>query len=130
MTAFWAVFGLIAYGCFGGLQYQLRNWGVKSEPFVEDLPLLGDLDLAMLLTLGVLAAAAYVVHSLLNRPKAADLLIETETELRKVTWPTGSETWSGTIAVVVTVTVMLLYLYFTDYLLAYVMPRLMGQGTA
>lgn len=130
MTAFWALFALLGYGCFSGLVHQIRRWGGGrvTEPFVQDLPLLGDLDLAMTINLIVLAIGGVVIHRVLNKPKTADLLIDTETELRKVTWPSGHETWSGAIAVVVTVGVLVLYLSFSDYVLGFVLSRFMGGG--
>ena len=70
----------------------------------------------------------FVLHRLLNRPKAADMMIETEAELRKVTWPSATDTWTGTLAVVVTVVVMLFYLFAADLFLSFIMPRAMGSS--
>ncbi len=128
MTAFWALFLLCAYGCLGGLVYQIRDWfgDSVSTVLVAQLPLLGDLDVAMLITLAVLATAGLVLHSYASRPRVADLLIETETEMRKVTWPTWPETWTGTVAVAVTVVCLLCYLWGCDVVLTYVLTGLMG----
>ena len=130
MSAFWVLFGLVAYGCFSGLVHRLRIWFGESvqKPYVENLPLIGDVDLAMIITIVVLAVCGVAIHLVLNRPKSADLLIDTEAELRKVTWPTGSETWNGTVAVVITVAVMLFYLAFADFLLAELLTPIMTVG--
>ena len=58
--------------------------------------------------------------------QVSGLLIETEGELRKVTWPSTAETWSGTIAVIITVVLMLCFLYASDLVLSGLLSRLMG----
>ncbi len=132
MSAFWALFALVGYGCFSGLVFQIRRWGGDSvtESYVDNLPLLGNLDLAMILTLGFLAVCGFILYTLLNKPKAADLLIETEAELKKVTWPSAGDTWKGTIAVIITVGVMLAYLFVADAVLLSVLTKFMqaAQG--
>ena len=80
------------------------------------------------LSIAVVFAIAIVLNRLLNRPWLADLLIDTESELRKVTWPTPGDTWKGTLAVVVTVTFMLVYLTGADIVIQFVMSRVMGGG--
>jgi len=52
------------------------------------------------------AAALFGLHWVLNKPRTVDLLIETETEMRKVSWPTLPEVWNATL-VVCLVTVVL-----------------------
>ena len=128
MFSFWTLFLLLAYGCLGGLVITLRTWIGETEVWIESLPLLGNVDLPRVIGLASLAIGGFVLYRLLNRPKAADMLIETEAELRKVTWPAASDTWTGTLAVVVTVIVMLLYLFAADLFLSYIMPRAMGRG--
>ncbi len=131
MSAFWGLFLLLAYGCFTGLVFTLRGWfsGLGStftDAWVDKLPLIGSIDMAMGVTLLFLAIGGLAISRFLNRPKSADLLIETEGELRKVTWPSTSETWSGTIAVIVTVIIMLCFLYASDLFLSGLLSRLMG----
>lgn len=128
MFAFWCLALLLMYGCLGGLVVFLRKVIGESEVWIEAMPLLGDVDVAKVIALVVLVVGGFVTHRLLNRPKAADMLIETEAELRRVTWPRFSETWVGTVAVLVTVMVMLFYLFGVDLVLAYVMPRAMGKS--
>jgi len=60
----------------------------------------------------VLAAAVLV---LLNWPRFADFLIETETEMKKVDWPARRSVVVSSVVVVVTVVVMSLFLYAVDY---------------
>lgn len=130
MAAFWALFLLIAWGCLrpDGLVRVLRGWVGEGDAWIDPFPLLGKLDLAMAIALGVVALFALVLHRLLNRPKSADMLIETESELRKVTWPTPADTWQGTIAVVFTVAFMLVYLTGADIVIRYVMVQVLGSA--
>ncbi|MEM7202786.1 MAG: preprotein translocase subunit SecE [Planctomycetota bacterium] len=136
MAAFWGLFFLLAYGCVrrDGLVQVLRSWiGSLGGPelnraWIDPFPLLGRLDLATMSALGVLGLGGFLIYRWLSRPKVADMLIDTETELRKVTWPTFSDTWQGTLAVVVTVTFLLLYLTGADLAITFVMQKVMGAG--
>jgi preprotein translocase SecE subunit len=127
MTAFWALIGLFAYGCLGGLAPTLASY--FGRPWVSPFPLIGHLGWDTVIALGVLLAIGFVIHRLLNRPKIADLLIDTETELRKVTWPTLSETWVGTMAVAIAVLVMLVFVSASDYVLTFIVQRIFGLGS-
>jgi preprotein translocase SecE subunit len=129
MTAFWTLFALMAYGLLEGFRLTLRGWFGNSslnEPWVAQFPILGKLDLATFIAVVLLAVSGVVIHRLLNKPKTADLLIETESELKKVTWPSLTETWNGSIAVIVTVIALMLYLTVTDMALVFVLMRAMG----
>jgi preprotein translocase SecE subunit len=129
MFAFWALVLLVAYGCFhgGGLSEQLKRWlDTSNATYIESFPLLGTLDLAAVIALGVLTVIAVVIHRLLNRPKIADTLIDTEGELQKVTWPSWGEAVQGTLAVTVMVLILFAFLTVVDISLAQVMLMLMG----
>ena len=67
-----------------------------------------------------------LIHTILNRPRVADALIETEAELVKVTWPTWSEAWQGTVAVTTMVVVLFVFLTVVDLSLIKAMMMLMG----
>jgi preprotein translocase SecE subunit len=129
MIAFWAIVLLIAYGCFhgGGLVNMLDHYlGASNPVFIDPFPLVGTLKLSTCLALGVLVVFALIVHSVLNRPKVADALIDTEGEMQKVTWPTWGEAWQGTMAVTVMVVVLFAFLTVTDLLLGQAMQLLIG----
>jgi preprotein translocase SecE subunit len=129
MAAFWALLSLAAYGCFhgGGLSDLLENWlGASNQVFVDPFPILKTLKTSTLLALGALAAIAFSIHSILNRPRVADALIETEAELMKVTWPTWGEAWQGTLAVTAMVVILFAFLTVADLGLIKVMLMLMG----
>ena len=124
MAAFWALFLLVGYGCLGGLVYTVDGI-IGTKPWMDQFPILGQFGWAQVVSLTVLATAGLLIYRFLERPKVADLLIDTEGELRKVTWPNASETWTGTAAVAVTVVVMLVFLFLADAMLAAVMERLL-----
>jgi len=127
MAAFWALFALTAYGCLGGFVYVVDGW-FGQKPWITQFPLLGKFGIGEALALLLLAVAGFAIYRWLNKPKVADLLIETEEELRKVTWPTAKETWAGTIAVAVTVIVLLAFLFTTDLILTMGIQRLLGAN--
>ena len=132
MFAFWALVLLAAYGCFhgGGLSDQLDRWiGDANTTLVDPFPILKTLKTSTLIALGVLTVAALLVYRILNRPRIADTLIETEGELQKVTWPTWAEAWQGTMAVTVMVLILFVFLTVVDYSLSQVMLMLMGGST-
>ncbi|MCC6669726.1 MAG: preprotein translocase subunit SecE [Planctomycetes bacterium] len=97
-----------------------------ARAWIDPFPLIQRFGPAQLVALTVLAAGGWAIHRALNRPRVADLLIETEGELRKVTWPSSHETISGTVAVAVTVVVMFVFLIVADLLLTYVLHKAMG----
>ena len=130
MIAFWALTLLFAYGCLGGLRIKLGQWiGTSDTVIVEQFPLLGTLKVSTMVAIGVLLVVVFIVWRFVNRPRIADSLVDTETEMRKVTWPTLSDTWAGTIAVVVVVLVLLAFLSAADYaLVSIVKAAIVGGG--
>lgn len=129
MFAFWALLLLFAYGCFhgGGLAELLGRWmGDADQPLIDPFPILKTLKTSTLIALGVLAVIGFTAHRILNRPRVADTLIDTEGELRKVTWPTWGEALQGTLAVTVMVAILFVFLTLVDAGLVKVMLRLMG----
>ena len=145
MFAFWSLFGLLAYGCLGELPIFLRRMfapeptgDINAEPttswlttaWVEDLPLIGTLDVPMVLAVAVLAAVGFFLVRILRMPRFVDLLIDTEEEMKKVAWPSQSDTINGTVAVVITVVVMLVFLTFADAALSWFLNSLLSRGVA
>lgn len=133
MLAFWAVTLLMAYGIFhaGGLVSLLDRWMADSNPtLIDPFPLVGKLKLSTVVGAGLLAAICFLLHGLLNRPQLADLLIDTETEMHKVTWPAWNEVVQGTLAVTGMVLVLFLFLTGVDLLLTQIMMLLMPGGNS
>jgi preprotein translocase SecE subunit len=129
MFAFWALLLLIAYGCFhgGGFAGLLGSWmGDSDRVLIDPFPILKTMKLSTLIALGVLVVAGFLIHRILNRPRLADTLIDTETELRKVTWPSWGEALHGTLAVTFMVLILGVFLTLVDLGLVALMQRLMG----
>ena len=59
-----------------------------------------------------------------------DLLVDTESEMKKVSWPSRQEAWSSSIVVVVTVLVMMGLLFFYDFVLNQVLKLVFYSGGA
>ena len=132
LVAFVGLVMLVGYGCFhgGGLVTTLDGWlGDGNTTYVDPIPLLGSLKTSTVIALGVAGFSAFVIHRILNRPRVADSLIETEEEMHKVTWPTWPETWNGTMAVVGMVLVLFVFLTVVDVVLLEVLGRLWGGGS-
>ncbi|MFY9343732.1 MAG: preprotein translocase subunit SecE [Planctomycetota bacterium] len=131
MVAFWASMLLVAYGCFhgGGLVDLLDRWlGDSNHTWVETFPILKSLKTSTLIAIGVVVVAGLLVHHVLNRPRIADTLIDTESELTKVTWPSWGEAWQGTLAVTTMVVILFVFLTLVDASLIKVMLMLMGSA--
>jgi preprotein translocase SecE subunit len=133
MFAFWALFLLVAFGCFhgGGLSDLVAAWiGDSDQTYVDPFPILGTLKTSTCIALGAWLVIGFCISRILNRKRIANALIDTEAEMKKVTWPTWTETWHGTIAVAAMVVVMFIYLFVVDLGLARAMMLLLGGGQA
>ncbi|MBZ0153857.1 MAG: preprotein translocase subunit SecE [Planctomycetes bacterium] len=131
MFAFWALLAFVAYGCFkgDGLADRIASWmGDADRTFIDPFPILKTLKASTCIAIGVLAATAFVIMSVLNRPRIANVLTEAEVELTKVTWPSWAEAWQGTIAVVVMVLVLFVFLTICDWLLVRAWLLLVAGG--
>jgi hypothetical protein len=110
MASFWGLFLLIGYGLLGGFIHVLNGWlaywDVNTTKWTT-IPILGDFGIGATIALGLQLLVGFLIYRFVNRPRVADMLIETENELRKVVWPSWADTWAGTMAVVVTVAVLL-----------------------
>jgi len=129
MFAFWACLLLVAYGCFheAGLADTLKGWmGDSDTELVASFPLVKTLRVSTCIAAGFLAVMGFVIHAILNRPRVADVLIETENEMVKVTWPTWQEAWQGSVAVAVMVLVLFVFLTLTDLGLVALLQSLLG----
>ncbi|MCA8951868.1 MAG: preprotein translocase subunit SecE [Planctomycetes bacterium] len=126
MTAFWVVALLLGYGCFrgGGLADVVGGWLSEDRVLIDNFPLVSQLRVSTLIAAGVLVAALFVTARILNGPKIADLLIDTESEMHKVTWPNWGEVAQGTMAVTAMVLVLFFFLTGVDLLFARVMTML------
>jgi preprotein translocase SecE subunit len=86
----------------GALRIPGLNWRLDWR-FLLEAPLL----------IAILAWGVY----LYNKPKVVDFLIDTEHELKnRVTWPSKKEEINASIVVVVTVLIMMVFIFGADQL--------------
>lgn len=120
MIAFWSVALLLGFGFFrgGGLVDMMGRWmGESDATIIESFPLLNALNVSSLVVIAIYAVALIAMTRIFNQPRLADLLIDTETEMQKVTWPGWSEVVQGTMAVTGMVAVLFVFLTAIDLLL-------------
>lgn len=67
---------------------------------------------------------AFVLWAVSNKPKVAEFLIETEGELKKVSWPARKEWISSSMAVMVVVALFVAYLFAVDTGLTFLFTKL------
>jgi preprotein translocase SecE subunit len=75
---------------------------------------------ALILALLVGGGLVWGTWALLNRPKSAEMLIETESEMRKCTWPSWEETWKSSVVVLLVVVFFTVVLAAVDVALNFV----------
>jgi preprotein translocase SecE subunit len=127
MTAYWSGTIFLFYGCVS----LFRELTGRFEQLAQavggmEIPVLGmDLTPSLLITAVVFLGGSYLFYRWVERPKQADLLIETESEMRKVTWPSLSDTMSGSITVILTVLVLMAILALFDMALGNVATKLL-----
>jgi preprotein translocase SecE subunit len=135
LVTFWVLGLVIFYGCYSFyFEVLLKYWkGALGTPLIagmKKVPILGiDLNAAMLITLAMLVVSLWLLYRWGQKPKVADLLIETESEMRKVTWPSMPEAVNSSIVVIVTVLFLMAFLAGADWFLGQVASQvLIGRG--
>lgn len=133
MATFWSLAVLLAYGCVR-MHSELSSFspdGLASPIGGIEIPLVGlALSPALLMAIGAFAVGMFFLHRTLEKPKNADLLIETESELRKVTWPTIDETIDGSIVVMVVVLFLMAFMAGADFVLGEIFTRIITGRSA
>jgi preprotein translocase SecE subunit len=118
MAAFWAVVFFLGFGC-RFLHDILIQWPSMRQALGGiRIPVVGvDLTPAFLVSMLIFGVGVLLVHRWQQRPKVADLLIDTEAELLKVSWPKGSEVWNASIVVIISVVLLGGFLALADVFL-------------
>ena len=134
--AYWCGVALALWGA-RDLWIWLQGFGPLQRPILGNrvggfdlshLPLGGPpLSLSIVIAVVVAAAGWIWVSWFLNRPWLADLLIETEGEMKKVSWPARDEAVAATKVVSATVVAFTLVLLVFDVVLTEVMNLLTGM---
>ena len=117
---------LLAWGCYSLFKaIYLPGWPRHSFFEVPGVGL--DITPALLIAVAVFAASAFAVFLIMNRPTTSDLLIDTEQEMRKVSWPTRQEAWNSSVIVIVTVAVFTVLLFVFDVILNKLLTLVFGS---
>ena len=125
LMALVACFGLIAWGGHS-LWVQLQGSASLSKPLLV-VPRVGIvISWALIIALGVALLGCAAVTWVMNRPRTVDLLVDTEAEMKRVSWPSRQEAWNSSIIVVITVLVMMALLFFYDFILTRIMNFVFG----
>jgi len=66
----------------------------------------------------MLAVIALLAVKYLNQQRAADFLIATESEMKKVSWSSKAEVLGSTMVVIVTVIILAAFIFLVDYLVS------------
>lgn len=128
-AAFWSLAG---FAFLAGRRFFL--WSQRWEFMEKDLlgteiPVLAfPLTPGFIASLAIFLAISFGAYRLLNAPKAADLLIDTELEMKKVTWPSFDETRTASFVVIGCVVVMVAFLTASDWSLERLFFRLIYGG--
>jgi preprotein translocase SecE subunit len=134
MTTFWSLAVLLAYGCIRMRSELTGQFPDSLGAAISDglvLPLVNlPLSPALIASVLSLVAGLFLLNRALERPKNADLLIETESELRKVTWPTVDETVDGSVVVIVVVLFLMGFMAAADFVLGNLFARIITGGGA
>ena len=72
------------------------------------------------------AACAAGIFLLLNNPKVVDFLLETEGELKKVSWSTPQQIFGNTVVVIVSVIVLAFFILVSDKVISEVIRMILG----
>ena len=73
---------------------------------------------------GLFLAAMVAFHLYISRPRATEFLIETQGEMKRVSWPTRREWVGSTLVVLVLVAVLSIFLYAADHFLSLLLQKL------
>ena len=120
LAAFWGLSALLLYG---GMALH-RELGARFPSTTRALggiriPLLGwDLSPVFLAAAALVCGGAWGLFRWLQSPRTADALIDTEGELKKVTWPAGQEVVSSSVVVIASVLILMGFLAGADMVLA------------
>lgn len=129
MLTRWVAFGLLALLVVFGCNSLYHFVAGRSDWWAMRLFTLPVVDIGVtrghLITTGIAAVFCFLIYVLaVNQPKAAEFLIETEGELKKVNWPPRHEFLGSSFIVLLSVVFISLYLMVVDLVLTYTVNQL------
>ena len=133
MAAFWTLAALLFYGSTSLNDALSGYWPGLAAPLLAGMPTLPVLSIgltpAFFVALLVFVGGMFLLYRWLEQPKSAELLIETEHELRKVTWPTLPEVVNSSLIVIFCVLFLMGFLAAADLFIARVTRVILfGRG--
>ena len=132
MGAFWTLALLYLYGCMALKQTLFSFVEGLRPPLMEGFatfPILGwTLNGAFMISTILFLGGFYLLWAWHQTPKVADLLIETESELQKVTWAKWDDVVNSSIVVIGFVLFLMAFLAGSDMVLARIFDRVLSGG--
>lgn len=120
-TAFWSLAGFAFLAARRFFLWSQRFEWVEKDLLGQLVPVLRiPLTPGFLIALGLFGGFAWGIWRLMNVPKLADLLVETELEMKKVTWPSFDDARKASLVVIACVAILVAYLWLADQGLAVV----------
>ena len=122
-----AAFGILAMGVYAGIQTAewLMNYRQPGGWVVLGLNVQYNV-LGTGFPVALFAIFLLLAYIAGNTTRSANLLIETEIEMRKVTWPSAREVFGATAVVIVVVLLLGLYLFGLDKFFELTLLRWLG----
>ena len=124
-AAFWSAAILGLYGCVT-LHHELSSRVASLAEALGGIVIpIVNIDVSISFLIAAVAFIAWFagLYHWLNKPKNADLLIDTEAELKKVTWPTIQDATNSSLVVIFTVVFLMVYMGLCDRLLSTLVGR-------
>ena len=129
MAAFWTVTLLTLFGCNFLFELLVGIPAMREALGGFRIPVVAiDLSPAFLISAVVFVIGVVIIQKWQQKPHVADLLIDTEAELRKVTWPTLEDVVNSSIIVIVFVLFIGAFLAVADVLLNRIMSTIILGG--
>ena len=118
--------GIELYGWLAGADWVRNNrWVNYRIPVVNQF-----IDPAFVISWIVIIGGCVLIYRLLNKPRSADFLIETDTEVRKVTWPTWNDAWNSSLIVLLFVLVVTGFIFGSDWVISRIMNLILSPSRA
>jgi preprotein translocase SecE subunit len=129
MGAFWVLALLYLYGCMALHQTMTAFVEPMSKSLLGTVPILRwELTGSFVLSAVLFIAGFYLLWAWHQTPKVADLLIETESELQKVTWAKMPEVINTSIVVIIFVLFLMGFLAGSDMVLSRIFGFVLNGG--
>jgi preprotein translocase SecE subunit len=116
MFAFWSLVFFLAFGCKFLHTQLISNFDSLETAFGGEIPIVKvAVNGAFLISTGVFVLGLVFLLRWQRKERVADFLIDTEGELRKVTWPTMPDVVNSSIVVIVCVLILMGFMAATDW---------------